>query len=446
MGVIEQFQQEQEREKIHDWIDLWFTDNKRSGYVAVTDFKHQRFYNSDEAVKLRVNTRGRKSQYMSLNAFGYNDEKKLTRQSKDLKQIRNIAIDIDQYKLGMSIDEAVDIVQSLVFDGTIPEPNMILRSRGIQLFYAINRGASPQMAWLAGYITEHLVMKLRSVNADSNATDMSRVMRVPDSVNERNNARVSYEIWNDAAYTLQELQTYCPPLESKKRGRKSDVIALPSQKVALFHRTNYLRQQDLRKLIKLRGGDMTGCRNVFVYILAYQQSLILQTDDYKQVAAVVEANTQDMYTTDVKAENAEIWFDNTVKSAHEDAVGFMNHLQATGYNVRYSKNDGIIKPYKTENIIGKLDISESEQHELATLVNSDIRRERDTIRKRRERRQQGMKSMSDYNADRQKAKLERIETIKKLKADGMKNVQIAKELDISKSRVSELLKECESDE
>src|SRR5699024_8045264 len=96
-----------------------------------------------------------------------------------------------------------------------------------------------------------------------------------------------------------------------------------------------------------------------------------------------------------------IWFDNTVKSAHEDATGFMIHLQATGYNVRYAKNDGIIKPYKTENVIGKLDISESEQHELATLVNSDIRRERDTIRKRRERRQQGMKSMSDSNPDRQ---------------------------------------------
>ena len=446
MGVIEQYQQEQQREKIHDWIDLWFTENKRSGYVAVTNFKYQRFYNSDEAVKLRVNTRGRKSQYMSLNAFGYNADEKLTRQSKDLKQIRNIAVDIDQYKLNMSLDEAVDIVQSLVVDKTIPEPNMILRSRGVQLFYAINRGASPEMAWLAGYITEQLVMKLRSVNADSNATDMSRVMRVPESVNERNNARVAYEIWNDEAYTLQELQTYCPPLESKKRGRKSDIIALPSQKVALFHRTNYLRQQDLRKLIKLRGGDMTGCRNVFVYILAYQQSLILQTDDYKQVAAVVEANTQDMYTTDVKAESAEIWFDNTVKSAHEDAAGFMNHLQATGYNVRYSKNDGIIKPYRTENIIGKLDISEFEQHELATLVNEEIRRQRHAKYMRNQRRQQGMKSMSDYNADRQKAKSERIETIKNLKADGMANTKIAKELGISRVQVQRLLKECESDE
>src|SRR5699024_1823564 len=140
------------------------------------------------AVKLRVNTRGRKSQYMSLNAFGYNADEKLTRQSKDLKQIRNIAVDIEQYKLNMSLDEAVDISLSLVVDKTSPDTNMTLRSRGLQLFYAINRGASPEMAWLAGYITEQLVMKLRSVNADSNATDMSRVMRVPDSVNERNNA------------------------------------------------------------------------------------------------------------------------------------------------------------------------------------------------------------------------------------------------------------------
>ena len=54
--------------------------------------------------------------------------------------------------------------------------------------------------------------------------------------------------------------------------------------------------------------------------------------------------------------------------------------------------------------------------------------------------------MSEYNADRQKAKLERIETIKKLKADGLKNVQIAKELSITTKTVRNLLKECESDE
>ena len=57
-----------------------------------------------------------------------------------------------------------------------------------------------------------------------------------------------------------------------------------------------------------------------------------------------------------------------------------------------------------------------------------------------------MKSMSDYNADRQKAKLKRIETIKKLKADGMANTKIAKELGISRVQVQRLLKECESDE
>src|SRR5699024_11949693 len=104
-------------------------------------------------------------------------------------------------------------------------PYTTLFRSGIQLFYSIDRGASPDISWLVGYITEQLISKLEHIGADGNAKDLSRVMRVPNSVNERNNSTVKPEIWNDAAYTLQELQTYCRPIEQfgsrkKKRNNK----------------------------------------------------------------------------------------------------------------------------------------------------------------------------------------------------------------------------------
>src|SRR5699024_1500316 len=124
------------------------------------------------------------------------------------------------------------------------EPNMILISRGIQLFYSISHGASPKMAWLASYITEQLISKLQHIGADSNAKDMSRVMRVPNSINERNNAIVKPVIWNDKSFTLQELQAYCKPLDRFKTRKKSkdNLINLPiNEKLNQYYKTNYAR-------------------------------------------------------------------------------------------------------------------------------------------------------------------------------------------------------------
>lgn len=72
------------------------------------------------------------------------------------------------------------------------------------------------MAWLALYITEQLISKLKHLGADSNAKDMSRVMRVPYNINERNNAPVQADIWNDEAY--------CRPLEKFKSRKNKGVL------------------------------------------------------------------------------------------------------------------------------------------------------------------------------------------------------------------------------
>ncbi|MDI4707128.1 hypothetical protein, partial [Pseudoalteromonas shioyasakiensis] len=171
------------KQPLREWYDLWFNEYKRAGYIAITDFNKQFFYGANDVSKVINATAGKKQQYISINAFDVDFQNNdFSREITRLKQIRNIAVDIDQYKLGLTIDEALDEIQSLILEQKLPEPNLILTSRGIQLFYTIDKGASPEMAWLAGYVTEQLISKLQHIGADNNAKDMSRVMRVPNSV------------------------------------------------------------------------------------------------------------------------------------------------------------------------------------------------------------------------------------------------------------------------
>src|SRR5699024_2083845 len=210
---------------------------------------------------------------------GWND-KSLSRKREHLRQIRNIGIDIDQYDLDITIDQAIDEINVLVLENKIPEPNLVLTSRGIQLIYSISGGASPKIAWLVSFITEQLISKLKHLGADSNAKDLSRVMRVPNSINERNNAVVKPYIWNDETYSLNELQAYCRPLEKfEYRGKKKrNIINLPiNAKIGQYYKTNHARLRDLRKLIELRNGDFTNMRNTFIYVYGYYQSLVPNT-------------------------------------------------------------------------------------------------------------------------------------------------------------------------
>lgn len=435
----------QQTQQLNHWTDLWFDEHKRAGYVAVTnDFKKHYFYGSNDVDRIIKATAGRKDQYISLNAFDVNwKEKEFSRKTADLKQIRNIAIDIDQYNLGLSIDDVIDELNAMLLDNKIPEPNLVLTSRGVQIFYSIDRGASPDMAWLADYITDQFISKLQHLGADGNAKDMSRVMRVPNSINSRNNTLVKPEIWNDRAYTLADLQSYCKPLDRFRSNnkRKNNVVRFPTSKSLIqFYKTNYARTADFDRLIELRNGDFTGMRNVFLYIYSYHQAL--KHDTQQDLIAYMEGIFKNVYSrTDKPLSKNE--FKTTVRSAYKDAEAFFKHYQANGYQVIYKQSDGIIKPYKTSNLIKKLSITEDEQYHMRSVRNAEIARKQDADRKRRERRAAGMKTMQEYNDNRKQQKKAKIDELKELmdKQPNMKKTEMAKVLGVSRNHLYRLLKQ-----
>lgn len=434
---------QQPKEHIKEWPDLWFSEHKRAGYVAITDFESQLFYGSNDVTTVISRTEGKEKQFISLNAFDVDwDNKQFSRQSDRLKQIRNIGIDIDQYNLGLSIDEALDEIQAMILSNVIPEPSLVLTSRGIQLLYKINRGASPDMAWLASFITEQFISKLQHIGADSNAKDMSRVMRVPNSVNERNKALVKPNTWNNEAYTLEELQAYCKPLDRfrSRQKVKNNIVNFSNDKNLIrYYKTNYARLRDLRRLIELRNGDLTGMRNVFLYIYSYHQSLVLNTQ--KEVLSSVRNTFEGIYSiTDKPMSDRE--FERTVKSAYKDAEEFFNSFKKNGYNVIYGHNDGIKKPMRTSTLIERLKITEDEQYHLGSIRNSEVDKRQRADKARAKRRSQGVKPMEEYNESRKEQKQSKMDQLKKLINDkpNATKAELARDLGIGRTYLYQLLK------
>lgn len=425
-----------QQEVLTDWISCWFGRNKTTGYVTITDFNFQKSYGLKDINALIRDTSGVEKRFISLNSFTFGE-----RQTRELKQIRNIGIDLDQYKQGLSIEQGLDELQVLILEKIIPEPNLVLTSRGIQLFYTIDGGAAPNMAWLTSYITEQYISKMRHIGADSNAKDLSRVMRVPNSINERNGKIVKSDIWNPYSYTLQELQAYCKPLDrfNYKGKKKAEIKRIVPASLSLFYKTNNARLVDLDKLIHLRNGNLSHKRNTFLYIYAYHQSLICNSlsDTEGFMLNVLERIHSEVDKPISKAE-----FRRTVKSAYEDAKEFFKHYQDNGYKVIARQNDGIKKPYKTTNLIEILEITTEEQRLLKRIVGEQISKEHDATRKRKERRAAGVKPQYEHLKQRKTEQAQKIEKLRKIKSKkpGATNVELAKELNVSTKTIQRLSK------
>jgi hypothetical protein len=94
-------------------------------------------------------------------------------------------------------------------------------------------------------------------------------------------------------------------------------------------------------------------------------------------------------------------------------------LRGTGYN------------YRNRTLIDMLDITEEEQRHLKTIIGTNEKYRRNNVR-RTPRNEQGL-------TPRQQSKQDNIKAVKQLADQGLKQREIAKELDITQARVSQIL-------
>lgn len=430
---------------IQHWTDIFLADDKRAGYITLANENYHVIgaYGLNDRKRLLSDTNNKIDRFISLNAFNIADwhDIKNVRKANNLKQIRVIGIDIDQYKKGLTIADALDEINRLIDNGMIPTPNMILTSRGIQLFYSIKGGASPYKSGQTSHITNQFIKRLAHIGADGNAKDPARLMRAPYSINSRNGAIVHPQIWNDTSYTLWELLDYAGAYKPEKI-KKANIIIPLNFATNLMYRTNKARITDFDMLIELRNGNLTGMRNAFLYNYAFHLSLLDQNCEKvlnKVLDIFSNVSTNDTQGAPFTAREITL----TAISAYDDAKAFIQWYQAHNYKLEYGLNDGIIKPKKTSTLIEQLSITISEQHCMTTLATMDIlalNRYRET---QRQRRNSGMRTMNEYNNDRNKQAQERLQQLKDLiqQHPDYTQKQYADMMNVSRATIARLIKQ-----
>ena len=423
---------------IEEWHDCYLSESKKTGFVCTLQLanKKHRFYGLNDLEALLKEAKKRKTNmYLSLNAFEYG-----SRTTKALKQIRNIGVDLDCYKVNVSVPKALEEIKQLIIKGTIPNPNLVIFSgRGLQLVYSISGGAAPTMAFLTQYITTQYIAALKHLGADTAATDVTRVFRLPYSINGRNGQQVTVEIWRTLEYSLEELYSYCTPLERRRKPvkrRKGTVSILTTKRgLKTLYSLNTARKNDLELLVALRNGNIEK-RNVLTYIYAYTVALILKN---KQATIDFALQLNERFQEPQKASEVK----RTAGNAYDDAMEFFEEFQKREFRMWYSTRDGIKRPMKNETIIEELEITPEEMQQMSTLIDSAEKQSRNTEYQRKKRRSQGVLSREEYikeQHDKTDDKLFKLQELLKQNPNA-KKTELAKQLGISRTHLYRLMKQ-----
>ncbi|EOQ05348.1 hypothetical protein [Bacillus cereus] len=422
---------------IENWHECYLSQYKKTGYVMTLDLsdeeRRQIWYGlNDLEYLLRSASLSLKDVYISLNAFVHG-----SRKTSDLRQIRNIGVDLDFYKLGLTREHVMAELNRLIAKGTIPCPNLILYGRGIQLIYSISGGAAPIMGYKAQYITNHFIKALMHVGADGACSDLSRVFRLPHSVHGKTGKQIEVDIWTKREYQLMELYEYVPPMEKKRpTKRRGTIETLPAPKgVKTLYSLNTARKVDLEKIVELRRGDIEH-RNDMTYIYAFTTALIV-----KQQNATVEMAIQlnDRFRDPQSHKEVR----RTATRAYKDAIIFFDALADSKFKMDKLPK-GLIKPMKNVTVLEKLNVTltQEEKEHMSTLLDKEENQRRDTVRKRVKRREQGVKSREEYLSKSTEQTNKQLKRLRELleKNPTAKKTELAKMLNVSRNHLYRMLR------
>lgn len=370
------------------------------GFITVAKMKkHWQQYYFEGINDLSINLND-KDVYISQNTFN-NRSRKLIH----LKELKALYIDIDCYKVNLSKEATKYFLENDLY-GQIPVPNMLIDS-GRGLYYIIfleNTVAEDLPKWQL--IEKYLYEKLKDLGADNKALDATRVLRVVGSTNSKNNELVKVIDSYDYQYTLDEIiENYIPevnedrkekqnPKGVRKKGRKKKFVSLFN-----LYNLYYTRFKDIKKLVEIRNYEMTGYREITLFLIRYFLN-VYHGDDDLVMEEVIEINNS--FT-----EPLEI---NEVFNATRSGV-----IGATESVYKYS-NDKLIK---------LLDITPSEQKEMATIIGKSEKYYRNNKNRRDNRR--------DENGltQRESSKLNNENEILELKRKKYTLKQISEKLNLS---------------
>lgn len=337
--------------------------------------------------------------YISMSTFY-----KPMRRIETIKELTNNFIDLDTYKTGFTKTQILMNLEENYFNKLIPRPSLIIDSgRGLALIWNIEK--VPHMAlplWKA--VQEYLYSQLKEFGADRKALDVTRILRVPGSINSKSGTRVTILEKYEYKYTLREIQSeFLPDLDEnrpKKKGRP--------KKVVYIHRERSLYQGrilDLVKLCELRNYDVKGQREIILFLYRYYLCYFYE-DEQKALEDVLELNKE------------------FIQPLSEKEL-----IRATNSAEKVFKSKDKQYKYKNETLIELLEMSEYEQTHMKIIIGKEEYKRRDNERNKKNY-QEKLKKLGKIT---EKEKIsQRRAIIKDLLDKGLTQKQIYNTLKISK--------------
>lgn len=392
------------------FIELLYK-NESKGYVSLfrkgfTGIFQKAYKKNDlfKGVKNFFDTEFNTDLYMSMNTF-YKPE----RTKENLRYLNSLYIDLDYYKMNLNRQEVLSKLEDEYFNKSIPVPSMIVDSgRGLYLIWLIEQVPSKVVSlWSA--MQHYLYDKLKSLGADRQALDPSRILRVIGSYNTKSNTNVKLLRFEFVRYTLKKLkEMYLPKvtkkLETKKKAFKGKIV-----KFFNIYSLYKARIDDLEKLAELRGYDLEGKRELILFIYRYYNEIL-----------------------EGKERALELTYEFNNKFIKPLSLSEVRSSTKSNYIGKYN--------YRNSTLVELLDISKDEMEFLSSMVTEEVKYERNNERRKRNRRNED--GLTKREA---KKRANLIEVLKGIE-DKISTKEIAETLGISDRMVRKYKKELENNE
>ena len=358
------------------------------------------------------------------------------RRVSNIRQFRALFQDLDIHKLGYNKEEVVWSIYIMAYENKIPMPTMIVDSgRGLHIYWKIKNAPYGALnTWQE--LQDYLYYQLRSLEADKKALDGARVLRLPNTLNSRENALCKVLVLNDdIEYSMYDLrETYLNYSVSKQlqfqetKTVKKKTKAI-NNKFFNSYSLHMARVEDIETLCKLRNYNVKGYRNMIIHCYAYWKGIYIR-DIEELENQVIELNNSfldPMKETEIRA---------VLRCIPKAIEKFINYEQGirNGEDKRVSKGmrDKEGYWYKNETLIDRLDITTEEQRHMKTIIGTQEKYRRNNER-RTPRNENGLTKKQQELADLKNKVLERRE-------QGLSIRKIAENLGKSKGTIENILK------
>lgn len=304
--------------------------------------------------------------YFSLNEFGRH------RRTESLINLNTLFVDIDLHGLFTQPDFLLNELQKL--SGVVfPQPSMICHSgRGLWLLWLIKPLPIHALDFWAR-CQAYLISQLAHLGADPKVKDVTRVMRLPNTVNSKSSQLTHFSIQNPEPISINDFRHYLPLIANKQLKLPKPARQKTTTHPKLFspYSLAWAIIDDLEKLAEMRERKMVGHREMFLFIW---RNCLAQLNYDPAVSAQILKTKALLYLGTAPLSDKE-WLRSTLSPYR---VEFDNHdgSHTTGYKLTH------------EWILNALQITPEEQKEMKTLIDTQEKYRRKNEARRPKRAEQ----------------------------------------------------------